>query len=106
MNELTSELKISKLFRYKWSLAFVSSAVVVWLNWPQLFADTLYFVLAGMLEVAPLVIPGILISAWVNASGAGDRIRKVFEGNRLKAILLASAVGAVTPVCGVTVEWH
>ena len=57
---------------------------IVWLIWPQLLVDTLYFVLTGMIEVAPLVIPGILISAWVNASGAGDRIRRVFEGNRLK----------------------
>ena len=71
--------------------------------WPGIFAETISFVLKGMLEVSPLVIPGILISAWVNASGAGGRIRQAFEGNQLKAILMASAIGAVTPVCGVTV---
>jgi hypothetical protein len=49
------------------------------------------------------VIPGILISAWVNASGAGNRIRDAFGGAPLRAILLASLVGAITPVCGVTV---
>lgn len=69
----------------------------------MILLNTLIFVLEGMVEVAPLVIPGILISAWVNASGAGGRIRQTFEGNRLKAIVMASAVGAITPVCGVTV---
>lgn len=69
----------------------------------MIFLNTLIFVLEGMVEVAPLVIPGILISAWVNASGAGGRIRQAFEGNRLKAIVMASAVGAITPVCGITV---
>jgi len=101
--ELVNRINFPQLRRYKWSLSLLVSFSGVWLVWPQVFYDTLYFVFFGMVEVAPLVIPGILISAWVSASGAGDRIRRVFEGNRLKAILLASTVGAVTPVCGVTV---
>jgi hypothetical protein len=56
-----------------------------------------------MIDVSPIVIPGLLISAWVNASGAGGYIARAFEGNRAIAIVAASAVGAVTPVCGVTV---
>jgi len=70
---------------------------------PSQALETLKFVLWGMLEVSPLVIPGMVISAWVNASGAGGRIALVFEGNRTSAILAAAAVGAITPVCGVTV---
>ena len=56
-----------------------------------------------MIEVAPLVIPGILISAWVNASAFGGRIRNAFEGARWRSIVAASMIGALTPVCGVTV---
>ena len=56
-----------------------------------------------MIDVAPLVVPGIIVSAWVNASGAGSRIKQAFDGKQLKAILLASAIGAITPVCGITV---
>jgi hypothetical protein len=56
-----------------------------------------------MVDVSPLVVPGIIVSAWVNASGAGNRIKQAFAGNRLTAILLASTIGAITPVCGVTV---
>lgn len=71
--------------------------------WPGQSWDTLKFVARGMVEVAPLAVPGVLISAWVNASGAGGRIAAAFDGNRMVAILAASAVGAITPVCGITV---
>ena len=64
---------------------------------------TARFVLWGLIEVAPLVVPGILLAAWVSASGAGDRIAEVFNGRVLHAVVIASLIGAVTPVCGVTV---
>jgi uncharacterized membrane protein YraQ (UPF0718 family) len=80
-------------------IASVITAVI----WPGEFFETLEFVLVGMLQVSPLVIPGIVISAWVNASGAGGRIREAFNGNQVRAILVASMIGAITPVCGVTV---
>ena len=37
------------------------------------------------------------------ASGAGSHVAGVFEGRTLYSILAASALGAITPVCGVTV---
>lgn len=89
--------------RIKWLVLGVAGCLYAVIFWRDMFMGTVFFVLMGMVEVSPLVIPGILISAWVNASGAGGRIRQVFDGNQLKAILLASAIGAVTPVCGVTV---
>jgi uncharacterized membrane protein YraQ (UPF0718 family) len=89
--------------RHRWSIVGVGGVLLAAIAWPRQFADTVAFVLLGMVEVSPLVIPGILVSAWVNASGAGGRIRQAFEGNQFRAILVASAIGAVTPVCGVTV---
>jgi len=86
-----------------WAKAGMVAVLGLTLWSPVQAFETLKFVLWGMLEVSPLVIPGMIISAWVNASGAGGRIARVFEGNRTSAILAASAVGAVTPVCGVTV---
>jgi len=73
-----------------------------WL-WPYQFVATLTFVADAMLEVSVLVIPGILVSAWVSASGAGAGMRQAFGGAPLRAVVLASLVGAITPVCGVTV---
>jgi uncharacterized membrane protein YraQ (UPF0718 family) len=70
---------------------------------PAEAAATLAFVARALGEVAPLVVPGVLISAWVNASGLGGRLAQGFEGHRALAIVAAAAIGAITPVCGVTV---
>ena len=61
------------------------------------------FVAESLLAVAPLVIPGIILAAWVSASGAGDRIAEIFSGRLWHAVFMASLIGAITPVCGVTV---
>ena len=103
MNEVSNVIAPVFWRKHKWVILGVSGSLLAAILWPYQFADTVAFVLMGMLEVSPLVIPGILISAWVNASGAGGRIRQAFEGNQFKAILVASAIGAITPVCGVTV---
>ena len=89
--------------RHRWSLLAVVVAIAWIALWPQRFVDTWEFVVLAMIEVAPLIIPGIVVSAWVNASGAGGVIRNAFSGAPLRAILAASALGAITPVCGVTV---
>ncbi len=70
---------------------------------PDAVLRTTAFVLQGLLDVAPLVVPGILLAAWVTASGASSHVAQVFEGKRYKAIVAASIVGAITPVCGITV---
>lgn len=103
LNELVKSTSQTWLERNKWLVLGVVSCLLTALVWPNMFAATASFVLMGMVEVSPLVIPGILISAWVNASGAGGRIREAFDGNQIKAILVASTIGAVTPVCGITV---
>ncbi|MEM9498308.1 MAG: permease [Pseudomonadota bacterium] len=71
--------------------------------WPDHVVQATVFVLHGLLVVAPIVIPGIALAAWIIASGADARIAGVFEGRMLPAIVAASLIGAITPVCGVTV---
>lgn len=73
------------------------------LLWPHQFWNMLWFVGTGLISVAPLVIPGLLLASWIMASGADTHIARAFEGRRLPAIFAAAAIGAVTPVCGVTV---
>jgi len=103
MNEIV-DLSAPQLWRkYKWALLGVIGILIAVIFWPRSSLATVSFVLEGMLEVSYLVIPGILVSAWVNASGVGGRIRQAFEGSRFTTILIASMVGAVTPVCGITV---
>ena len=77
-------------------------AILTWL-WPQFAWSGLVFTLGGLVAVAPLVVPGILLTAWIMASGADQIISRAFEGHMARAVLAASAIGAITPVCGVTV---
>jgi len=83
--------------------ACVALAVPVVVLWPDIVLSTIRFVAMSLIAVAPLVIPGIVLAAWVIASGADAHIANLFEGRLLYAIFAASAIGAVTPVCGVTV---
>lgn len=73
------------------------------LIWPGQAWATVVFVSHALIPVAPLVIPGIFLAAWIMASGADALIARAFEGRVLYAVIAASAVGAITPVCGVTV---
>lgn len=75
----------------------------VGLGWPSYMVEAVKFVLWGLLTVAPIVIPGIVLAAWIIASGADTRIASAFEGRTLRTVLAASLIGAITPVCGVTV---
>lgn len=61
------------------------------------------FVALGLVSVAPLVVPGICLAAWIMASGADAHIARAFEGRVVHSIIAASAIGAITPVCGVAV---
>ncbi len=78
-------------------------AVAVAAAWPDHVAGAMVFAVMGVIEVAPLIIPGVLLAAWIVASGADTPIARTFEGRMLTSVVAASAIGAVTPVCGVTV---
>lgn len=87
-------------------LAWVVSALLlagVGLAWPEHAANATGFVVWGLVAVAPIVIPGIVLAAWIIASGADTHIAGAFEGRTLRTVLAASLIGAITPVCGVTV---
>ncbi|MCK7615371.1 permease [Roseibium sediminicola] len=79
---------------------FVS--MIAWL-WPRFFWNGVLFTAQGLVDVAPLILPGIALTAWIMASGADRILSRAFEGRLLSAILAASAIGTITPVCGVTV---
>jgi uncharacterized membrane protein YraQ (UPF0718 family) len=83
------------------TIAIVTVAVAV--SWPEQAQETLRFVLESFVDVAPTIAIGLVLSAWVAASGAGAVTSKWFEGRPISTIVLASAIGSVTPVCGVTV---
>lgn len=83
--------------------AFAAVAGVAALAWPQGAYATVQFVLLSFVDVAPTIAIGLLLSAWVAASGAGALTANWFRGRPATTIVLASVVGALTPDCGVTV---
>ena len=103
MNQAVTEILKPLKVRWIWTMLIMLAVIAAWQFWPDQMVATIIFVLKSMIEVAPLILPGILITAWVAASGAGGHIKKAIEGKRMLAIVTASLVGAVTPVCGVTV---
>jgi uncharacterized membrane protein YraQ (UPF0718 family) len=64
---------------------------------------TASFVGKGLVNVTPILIPGILLAAWIAASGASDRVADVIQGQSTLTVFLAASVGALIPVCGITV---
>lgn len=82
----------------------LAAALVALALWRPGFAlDTARFVVLGMIHVTPLVIPGILLAAWITASGASDQVAAVFHGRTVQTVVAATTLGALLPVCGVTV---
>ena len=78
------------------ALAALAIAGVIW-------PGMALFVGRSLVVIAPLVIPGIALAAWIVASGADTHIAQVFNRRIGQAVVAATAIGAVTPVCGVTV---
>lgn len=85
-----------------WATAAITTTAVA-VSWPETAQETLRFVLKSFVDVAPTIAIGVVLSAWVAASGAGAVTATWFDGRPVSTIVIASAIGAVTPVCGVTV---
>ncbi len=78
-------------------------AVAAAASWPAKTQDALRFMIESLVDVAPTISVGLILSAWVAASGAGAVTAKLFRGRPATVIIAASAIGTATPVCGVTV---
>ncbi|MEO0330029.1 MAG: permease [Pseudomonadota bacterium] len=85
-----------------WGLVFIAVAGIG-LALPVHATNATIFVFWSLVTVAPIVIPGIILAAWIIASGSDSNIANIFEGRTLRTVIAASLIGAVTPVCGVTV---
>lgn len=82
----------------------LAAAVAVLTVWQPHFAlETAVFVVSGLVSVMPIVIPGILLAGWIMASGASGRTADAFHERTLLAVVAATLVGAILPVCGITV---
>jgi len=98
---LIAEGKIS--WRRLVYLVFIIGLGAAVLIAPEHAVATARFVVSGLINVTPIVIPGILLAAWIAASGASDRVADIIRGQTTATVFLAAGVGALIPVCGITV---
>lgn len=70
--------------------------------WPEGRA-VLAFVVDGYLAIGPLLLAGVVVAGAARASGLDGGVARRFAGKPVRGVLLASLVGTVTPVCGLTV---
>lgn len=91
----------SSTFQVTIGLIAALLALLVWQ--PVMVMETGRFVVSGLIHVTPIVIPGIVLAAWIVASGASDRVAAVFRGRSAQSVIAATVTGALLPVCGITV---
>ena len=95
---------ISSLPKIKWPvLAFVSASVLILLPAGEHLFESILFALKHLILIAPLIGLAMFVTAFLIATSAVNLLSQLFAGNQLKMILLVSMIGALTPVCGVTV---
>jgi uncharacterized protein len=95
--------KASPLRRCRPAAVAVLAAALVIIVQPAHALAALRFAAENLVDVLPYVLAGLLITALAVATGATDLIARAFTDREPTMILVASAVGALTPVCGITV---
>lgn len=85
------------------SLLLVAALVASAWFWPVNAFRTATFIVDNMITMAPIIVLAVLLPAAISATGSGAHLQRIFEGRTAAIIFWASAVGAVTPICGVGV---
>ena len=66
---------------------------------PDQALNSLRFLIAALLNVFPFLLLSVALAAYVKASGADHLIARAFQGRTSLMILLAAAMGALSPFC-------
>lgn len=66
-------------------------------------ANAVWFALRQLFFISPLILIAMAVTAYLMATNAVGRLAALFSGNQVKMIVVVSIIGAITPVCGVTV---
>ena len=68
--------------------------------WPQANTDMLNSVGRGMISLLPVVAIAALLTGVLTVGRWSDRALAWLKGGQFRAVLTASLIGAITPVCG------
>lgn len=81
-----------------WAALIVILIVVAVLDWAQ-FWPTVSFASAALLHTAPFIVFAVLAVAYLKATGAETLLAKAFEGRQTRMIIMAAALGGLSPFC-------
>jgi len=88
-----------------WWLRIAASAglLLAVLYVPDLWLAAATFAVLNLVAISPVILIGALVVAGAAASGAVNLIATAFEGRETGMIAAAALIGALTPVCGISV---
>lgn len=70
---------------------------------PPTALDSAAFAARSLTAIAPLIALSALLAAWLAATGADDQMARAFRGRPVRAVLLAGGLGAISPLCNMSV---
>lgn len=94
---------VAPSFKAMVKLGILLAAVTAAFLWPDHAWASMIFALENLLLILPMIMIGLFLTAGVHASGSMALIATAFRGRPVRMILLAALIGALTPVCGVSV---
>ena len=92
----------ARTFSWKQLLVVAGLIVLVFGLREHLFPAFL-FALSNLWKIAPIILVGLLVTAVLTATGSVGILVAAFDNRELRAIAVISLIGAVLPVCGITV---
>ncbi|MEQ5826692.1 permease [Sulfitobacter sp. NFXS29] len=81
-----------------WGITLALLALIALLDPPQV-VPTVAFTAEALLGTAPFIAFAVLAVAYLKASGAESLLARAFEGNPARMVVMAAALGGLSPFC-------
>ena len=98
----TSELSITPGVLSRRRVLLIVALVTLAFAVREHLVASLVFAASNLWDITPIVLAGLLVTAVLTASGSIGILVKTFDGREMLAIMMVSLIGAVLPVCGIT----
>jgi uncharacterized protein len=85
-------------FKSAWGITLAILALIALLDPPQA-VPTVIFAAEALLGTAPFIAFAVLAVAYLKASGAESLLARAFEGNPARMVVMAAALGGLSPFC-------
>ncbi len=80
-------------------LVLFSGLILLGIFIPEQAMASLSFMAKALVSLAPFILLSVLMTAYVNATGADNLIAKAFQGNKATMIIFAAFMGVLSPFC-------